>query len=156
MGASGYRGDMPELPEPPEPREPEGAPGADGAAGVREPGAAFEPGGAREPGEPRKPEEAGDSPADEPASGERTGAADTGPDAPAGLTDRDRAVLDVARRTWQHPGTKERAIRDRLGISPTRYYQLLNALIDRPEALAHDPLTVNRLRRMREARRSRR
>jgi hypothetical protein len=76
--------------------------------------------------------------------------------APRSLSDRDRAVLDLAGRTWQRPGAKERAIRERLGISPTRYYQLLNALLDRPEALAHDPVTVNRLRRMREDRRSRR
>jgi Protein of unknown function (DUF3263) len=69
------------------------------------------------------------------------------------LTDRDRDVLDLARRTWIQPGARERAIRERLGISPTRYFQLLNALLDNPEALAHDPVTVNRLRRMRDARR---
>lgn len=71
-----------------------------------------------------------------------------------GLTDQDRAVLDVARRTWAGPGAKERAIRERLGMSPTRYYQLLNALLDDPHALAHDPVTVNRLRASRAARRS--
>ncbi|MDT0343311.1 DUF3263 domain-containing protein [Streptomyces litchfieldiae] len=73
-----------------------------------------------------------------------------------GLSDRDRAVLAVERRAWPGPGTKERAIRERLGISPTRYYQLLNALLDDPLALAHDPVMVNRLRRVREARRRRR
>ncbi len=78
---------------------------------------------------------------------------------PAGaseLSDRDRAVLAFARRTWHLSGAKERAIREQLELSPTRYYQVLNTLIDRPEALAHDPVTVNRLRRMRQARRSRR
>jgi hypothetical protein len=70
-----------------------------------------------------------------------------------GLSDRDRAVLAVERRTWPGPGAKERAIRERLGMSPTRYYQLLNALLDDPRALAHDPVTVNRLRRVRESRR---
>jgi hypothetical protein len=69
------------------------------------------------------------------------------------LTDRDRAVLGMERRTWAGPGAKERAIREQLGISPTRYYQLLNALLDDPLALAHDPVTVNRLRRIRESRR---
>jgi multiple sugar transport system substrate-binding protein len=39
------------------------------------------------------------------------------------------------------------------GISPTRYYQLLNALLDDEGALARDPVTVNRLRRIRDARR---
>ncbi|MDX3075975.1 DUF3263 domain-containing protein [Streptomyces sp. MI02-7b] len=70
------------------------------------------------------------------------------------LTDQDRAVLDIAGRTWAGPGAKERAIRERLGISPTRFYQLLNALLDDPEALAHAPVTVNRLRRTRDAHRT--
>lgn len=79
-----------------------------------------------------------------------------GPDEPAPLSDRDRAVLAVERRSWAGPGAKERAIREQLGISPTRYYQLLNALLDDRRALAEDPVTVNRLRRVREARRGRR
>ncbi|MFD8547070.1 DUF3263 domain-containing protein [Streptomyces sp. NPDC059649] len=74
----------------------------------------------------------------------------------SGLSARDEAVLAVERRSWPGPGPKERAIRERLGLSPTRYYQLLNALLDDPRALAHDPVTVNRLRRMRDARRARR
>lgn len=73
-----------------------------------------------------------------------------------GLSERDRAVLAVERRGWSGPGAKERAIRERLDLSPTRYYQLLNALLDDPRALAHDPVTVNRLRRRRDARRDRR
>ncbi|TNM25124.1 DUF3263 domain-containing protein [Streptomyces sedi] len=72
------------------------------------------------------------------------------------MGERDRAVLALERRSWPSPGAKERAIRERLGISPTRYYQLLNALLDDPSALAHDPVTVNRLRRRRDARRARR
>ena len=74
----------------------------------------------------------------------------------ARLTDRDLAVLDIARRQWTGPGARERAIRERLGLSPTRYFQLLNALLDDPRALAHDPVTVNRYRRAREARRAQR
>ncbi|UKY52099.1 DUF3263 domain-containing protein [Streptomyces inhibens] len=99
-----------------------------------------------------------------------TGAPAAGPGAPAtgsadepgtrepaaGLSARDEAVLAVERRSWPGPGPKERAIREQLGISPTRYYQLLNALLDDPRALAHDPVTVNRLRRIRDARRARR
>lgn len=73
-----------------------------------------------------------------------------------GLSDRDRAVLALERRSWPGPGAKERAVREQLGMSPTRYYQLLNALLDDPRALAHDPVTVNRLRRLRETRRARR
>jgi len=78
------------------------------------------------------------------------------PDVPPGLSERDVAVLAVERRSWSGPGVKERAIREQLDMSPTRYYQLLNALLDDPHALAHDPVTVNRLRRRREAQRARR
>ncbi|MGW0788414.1 DUF3263 domain-containing protein [Streptomyces sp. NPDC002911] len=72
------------------------------------------------------------------------------------LSDRERAVLALERRSWTGPGAKERAIREELGIAPVRYYQLLNALLDDRRALEADPVTVNRLRRVREARRGRR
>ncbi|MEU1042683.1 DUF3263 domain-containing protein [Streptomyces sp. NPDC005551] len=72
------------------------------------------------------------------------------------LTPQERAVLATERRNWPGPGAKERAIREQLGLVPVRYYQLLNALLDDPRALAHDPVTVNRLRRVREARRAER
>ncbi|MGW3077111.1 MULTISPECIES: DUF3263 domain-containing protein [unclassified Kitasatospora] len=69
------------------------------------------------------------------------------------LSERERAVLALEARQWRTAGAKERAIREELGLSPTRYYQVLNALLDREEALAHAPVLVNRLRRVREARR---
>ncbi|MFC1415364.1 DUF3263 domain-containing protein [Streptacidiphilus cavernicola] len=72
------------------------------------------------------------------------------------LTDRDRAVLALEARSWRTAGAKEAAIREQLGLAPARYYQLLNGLLDRPAALAHDAVLVNRLRRVREQRRSRR
>jgi hypothetical protein len=67
------------------------------------------------------------------------------------LTDLDRAILNLERQWWRRPGSKQQAIHD-LGLRETRYYQTLNMLIDRPEALAADPVTVNRLRRIRELR----
>ncbi|GAA3002439.1 DUF3263 domain-containing protein [Streptomyces fulvorobeus] len=72
------------------------------------------------------------------------------------LSDRDRALLALERRSWAGPGAKERAIREELGMSPVRYYQLLNALIEDVRALEEDPVTVNRLRAVRAARRARR
>jgi hypothetical protein len=66
------------------------------------------------------------------------------------------AVLEIAARTFTGPGPRERAIRERLGMSPTAYFQLLNALLDDPRALAHDPITVNRLRAARAERKERR
>ncbi|MEV0225773.1 DUF3263 domain-containing protein [Streptomyces sp. NPDC050704] len=72
------------------------------------------------------------------------------------LTAQERAVLALERRGWLSPGAKERAIREELGLAPVRYYQLLNALLDAPRALAHDPVTVNRLRRVRDVRRAER
>ncbi|GGX47079.1 DUF3263 domain-containing protein [Streptomyces fructofermentans] len=72
------------------------------------------------------------------------------------LTPLERSVLALERRGWPTPGAKERAVREELGLAPVRYYQLLNALLDAPRALAHDPVTVNRLRRVREVRRAER
>ena len=76
--------------------------------------------------------------------------------APAGsgadLDDRSRAILDLERGWWRVAGAKEDAIRDRLGLSPSRYYELLGALLDDEAALAHDPMLVRRLRRLRAAR----
>jgi Protein of unknown function (DUF3263) len=68
------------------------------------------------------------------------------------LTERDREMLAFERQWWKYAGAKEQAVRELFGMSATRYYQVLNALIDRPEALAHDPMLVKRLRRMRQSR----
>jgi hypothetical protein len=72
------------------------------------------------------------------------------------LLPRDRDLLDFERGCWHHKGPKERAIRERFGFSAARYHQLLNRLIDLPEALAYDPMLVRRLRRLRDQRRRRR
>ncbi len=69
-----------------------------------------------------------------------------------GLSDRDREVLAFERQWWKYAGAKEQAIRELFDMSSTRYYQVLNALIDRPDALAVDPMLVKRLRRMRASR----
>ena len=68
------------------------------------------------------------------------------------LSERDREILNFERQWWKYAGAKEQTIRDEFGMSATRYYQVLNALIDRPEALAFDPLLTKRLRRLRSAR----
>lgn len=69
-----------------------------------------------------------------------------------GLTERDRDILLFERQWWRYAGAKEQAVRERFDMSATRYYQVLNALIDRRESLAFDPLLVKRLRRMRQTR----
>ena len=66
------------------------------------------------------------------------------------LSERDRDVLDFEASWWLYPGPKDRAIREYLGMSATRYYQVLRRLIDDPEALQSAPMTVRRLRRVRE------
>ncbi len=76
-----------------------------------------------------------------------------GAEAPAGeLDDHERAILDFERQWWKYAGAKEQAVRELFDMTPTRYYQVLNALIDRPEALVHDPMLVKRLRRLRSSR----
>jgi hypothetical protein len=68
------------------------------------------------------------------------------------LTDEDRAVLAFERQWWKHAGAKEQAIKDTFDLSATRYYQRLNALLDRESAYVADPVLVKRLRRLRETR----
>ena len=97
-----------------------------------------------------------DAEAAAPAPTPEAGAAGTGgtpgDDGASGLPAREREILAFERQWWRFAGAKEEAIRERFGMSATRYYQVLNALVDRPEALAADPLLVRRLRRMRGAR----
>ena len=69
-----------------------------------------------------------------------------------GLSEREHAVLAFERQWWKYAGAKEAAIKDLFGMSATRYYQVLNALIDKPEALVADPMLVKRLRRLRSTR----
>lgn len=68
------------------------------------------------------------------------------------LSPRDAEILAFERQWWHYAGSKEQAIRDLFDMSATRYYQVLNGLLDRPEALAADPMLVKRLRRLRESR----
>src|SRR3954447_19520731 len=75
------------------------------------------------------------------------------PAAPAGgLTEREEQILAFESKWWKHAGSKEQAIRDAFGLSSTRYYQLLNTLLDNPAALEHNPVLVGRLRRLRSTR----
>ena len=69
------------------------------------------------------------------------------------LTDADKRILAFERGWWRFPGAKEREILEEFGLPATRYYQLLNELIDRPEAAEFDPALVARLRRQRVRRR---
>ena len=68
------------------------------------------------------------------------------------LSARDAEILAFERQWWKFAGAKEQAIRDKFQMSATRYYQVLNALIDTPAALAADPMLVKRLRRLRASR----
>ncbi|MEU8481509.1 DUF3263 domain-containing protein [Streptomyces hygroscopicus] len=72
------------------------------------------------------------------------------------LSERDRAIINLAARGFRSPGARDRAIREQLGLTPTRYFQLLNGLLNDVRALAHDPVTINRLRRIREENRVKR
>ncbi|MFI6161929.1 MULTISPECIES: DUF3263 domain-containing protein [Micromonospora] len=69
-----------------------------------------------------------------------------------GLTERELRILAFEQQWWRHAGAKEQSIRDTFGLSATRYYQLLNGLLDNPAALAAEPVLVGRLRRLRSSR----
>jgi hypothetical protein len=72
------------------------------------------------------------------------------------LDGRSREFLDFERDWWKHAGSKERAVRERFGMTAARYHQLLYRAVDEPAALAYDPMLVRRLRRLRESRRRQR
>lgn len=69
-----------------------------------------------------------------------------------GLSDLEVRILDFEASWWRYAGAKEAAIKELFELSAARYYQLLNDLIDRDDALAASPMLVKRLRRLREAR----
>jgi hypothetical protein len=68
------------------------------------------------------------------------------------LSDRDRQIIAFERQWWKYAGAKEQAIRELFDMSATRYYQVLNALIDNPAALQADPMLIKRLSRLRATR----
>ncbi|WP_422116753.1 DUF3263 domain-containing protein [Brachybacterium sp. UNK5269] len=84
-------------------------------------------------------------------AGDPVGAASEAPLPPAqdGLSDRDRRILELESRTFRYVGSKERAIREEIGLSKVAYYVRLNALLDDPAALRAAPSVVNRLRAQR-------
>ncbi|MER5334999.1 DUF3263 domain-containing protein [Micromonospora sp. NPDC002717] len=135
--------------------EPSTADRADATGEAREAGTLVpQPRSGSDPGVPAVPQP-------RTAAGPGAGAAGTPPgetEAPAddrpagGLTERERGILAFEQQWWRHAGAKEQAIRDTFGLSATRYYQLLNALLDNPAALAAEPVLVGRLRRLRSSR----
>jgi hypothetical protein len=68
------------------------------------------------------------------------------------LSEKDIRILDFEAGWWHFPEPKDRAIRDYLGMSSTRYYQALRRLVDDDEAERRYPLVIKRLRRMKEER----
>ena len=78
----------------------------------------------------------------------------TSPAVQSGLSDLEARILDFERSWWRYAGAKESAIKELFDMSAPRYYQLLNDLIDREDALLASPMLVKRLRRLRQARMS--
>ena len=70
----------------------------------------------------------------------------------AALSDLEVRILDFERQWWRYAGAKETGIKEQFNLSAREYYELLNNLIDREDALAASPLLIKRLRRLREAR----
>lgn len=62
-------------------------------------------------------------------------------------------VLEFERIWWRSAGSKDEAIRSKFGLSPVQYYQQLNQILGGTDALKADPITVNRLRRIRAVKR---
>ena len=68
------------------------------------------------------------------------------------LTELETKILGFESQWWKFAGAKESAIKELFDMTPPAYYQLLNNLIDRDDALLASPMLVKRLRRLREAR----
>jgi hypothetical protein len=117
------------------------------------------PVGSDSPAAPAEPADDGvhDGGAADDAGGRGAGESRVRSGQPAALTERELAILAFERQWWKHAGAKEQAIRDTFDLSATRYYQMLNALLDNPAAAEADAMLVGRLRRLRASRsRSRR
>jgi hypothetical protein len=69
-----------------------------------------------------------------------------------GLSAREHEILAFERQWWKYAGAKEQAIRELFDMSSTRYYQLLNNLLEKQEAILADPMLIKRLRRQRSVR----
>jgi hypothetical protein len=70
----------------------------------------------------------------------------------AGLSELEIKMLDFERQWWRYAGAKESAIKELFDLTPPAYYQMLNNLIDREDAVIAEPILVKRLRRLRESR----
>ncbi|MEV4659087.1 DUF3263 domain-containing protein [Micromonospora sp. NPDC049301] len=124
---------------------------ADATPTAPEPSTEAHPGVAAAGGGPTVPTPRPAPPVESTADAEPVTEADATTPA-AGLTEREWAILAFEQQWWKHAGAKEQAVRDTFGVSSTRYYQLLNGLLDNPAALAADPVLIGRLRRLRSSR----
>ena len=70
----------------------------------------------------------------------------------SGLSELELKMLEFERTWWRHAGAKESSIKELFNLTPPAYYQMLNNLIDRNDALLAEPILVKRLRRIRDAR----
>ena len=69
------------------------------------------------------------------------------------LSARDAQILDLAGARYRFPGARESDAFERFGLTPVLFWRSVNRLLDDPAALAHDPLAVKRLQRLRDQRR---
>lgn len=78
-----------------------------------------------------------------------------GPGFPAPRTfgDLDRAIIEFERLRWKSLGAKESEVLRRFDLSLTSYSARLSWILEQPEALAYDAVTVGRLRRLAAERR---
>lgn len=90
--------------------------------------------------------------ADASAHDDEAGHAASAHDLAAAREQRIRRMLDFEAGWTSHGGAKARAIRAEFGWTPTRYYQVLDGLLETREAVRHDPMLVRRLLRLREGR----
>lgn len=75
---------------------------------------------------------------------------------PIALPVRSTMILEFEGTHWKYQGAKESRVRELFSVGATAYYAELGRLLDDPAALAFAPMTVKRLRRLRDQRRRQR
>lgn len=67
------------------------------------------------------------------------------------LTDQQKAMIDLAGEHFKHAGSLDSAAMERFGMTPTRYWQEVNRLIQTEAAVAYRPSTVAQLKTRRRS-----
>lgn len=70
------------------------------------------------------------------------------------LSERDQLALQIMHKHPRSIALRERAAREQLGLTGTRFHQLVLAIANSRAGLAHDPILCHRIVRLSQRRRA--